>query len=310
MSRNRRAEAREQKALAEAIAAVLDDTLDDLRAEKDPRKAVIAAYARLERVLAAHGHARSPAEAPGEYLNRILPSLAVEPGSVQRLTDLFTRAKFSTHEVDAGMKEDAIDALSTARDELRAAEERRREEQRARARDGGRAAVRGDLYGAARILAVPTLVLATIVAFVPGRVDLAVRFYALVLCAVVLGYAVEGAASCVSPGDLAPRGEGRGATGRRPPSSLARLENEAALGVAGAFDLHHRLRPRLRSISAGLLAIRGRTSLDGDPETARSVLGETTWEVVRRDRPPPQDRLARGLPISDLRSVVESLERV
>lgn len=130
VTRSRRREAREQKALAEAIAAVLDDTLDDLRAEKDPRKAVIAAYARLERVLAAHGHGRSPAEAPGEYLNRILPSLAVEPGSVQRLTDLFTRAKFSIHEVDAGMKEDAIDALSTVRDELRAAEERRREEQR------------------------------------------------------------------------------------------------------------------------------------------------------------------------------------
>jgi Domain of unknown function (DUF4129) len=132
ISRNRRTEAREKKEVAEALAAAIDDTLDDLRAEKDPRKAVIAAYARLERVLAAHSFARHPSEAPGEYLNRILPGLSVERGSVRRLTDLFTRAKFSTHEVDEGMKDDAIDALSTVRDELRAAAERRREERRAR----------------------------------------------------------------------------------------------------------------------------------------------------------------------------------
>ena len=33
--------------------SLLDDALDDLRAEADPRRAIIAAYARLERVLAA-----------------------------------------------------------------------------------------------------------------------------------------------------------------------------------------------------------------------------------------------------------------
>ena len=41
--------------LAEQLADVLDETLDDLRAEADPRRAIIAAYARLERVLAANG---------------------------------------------------------------------------------------------------------------------------------------------------------------------------------------------------------------------------------------------------------------
>jgi ABC-type multidrug transport system fused ATPase/permease subunit len=130
-TRRRRAEARQQKTLAEELAAAIDDSLDDLRAEPDPRKAVIAAYARLERVLAAHGFARNPSEAPGEYLSRLLPRLSVERGSVRRLTDLFTQAKFSTHDVDERMKDEAIDALSTVRDELRAAAERRREEQRA-----------------------------------------------------------------------------------------------------------------------------------------------------------------------------------
>jgi hypothetical protein len=87
------------------------------------------------------------------------------------------------------------------------------------------------------------------------------------------------------------------------------LEDEAALGVAGAFDLHHRLRPRLRPLAIGLLSSRQRISLDGDPEAARAALGPKTWDLVRHDRPPPEDRLARGIPISELRSVVETLER-
>jgi hypothetical protein len=128
LSARRRKGASGDEVIAEALATVLDETLDDLRAERDPRRAVIAAYARLERALAAHGLARRPAETAEEYLQRILPRLDVEPRSVRRLTDLFARAKFSPHMVDVGMKEEAIDALSTVRDELQAAEARRLEE--------------------------------------------------------------------------------------------------------------------------------------------------------------------------------------
>ena len=112
--------------LLEALEDVLAESLDDLRAERDPRKAVVAAYARLERTLAAYGVPRAPAEAPAEYLARILTELEVSQDSAGRLTALFERAKFSQHEVDAGMKEEAIDALETARREL--AEAREREE--------------------------------------------------------------------------------------------------------------------------------------------------------------------------------------
>jgi hypothetical protein len=121
LARRRRYRSAQEETVALALAEVLDDTLDDLRAEIDPRKAVIAAYARLERTLAAHGSARKAAETPEEYLARILPRLAIERRSIRRLTDLFTRAKFSQHDVDAGMKEVAIDALAQVRDELRAA---------------------------------------------------------------------------------------------------------------------------------------------------------------------------------------------
>jgi uncharacterized protein DUF4129 len=115
--------------MAAALAAVLDDTLDDLRAEKDPRKAIIAAYARLERTFAAHGLPRRLHETPEEYLARVGSEVELGQRSLRRLTDLFTRAKFSPHDVDAGMKDEAIDALSTVRDELKAAADRRLEEQ-------------------------------------------------------------------------------------------------------------------------------------------------------------------------------------
>ncbi|HJR94653.1 MAG TPA: DUF4129 domain-containing protein [Gaiellaceae bacterium] len=105
--------------LAEQLAVVLDDTLDDLRAEADPRRAIIAAYARLERVLAANGIPRRASETSDEYLARVLSSLELGSGAVERLTALFERAKFSQHDVDTTMKEEAIGALEQARDELR-----------------------------------------------------------------------------------------------------------------------------------------------------------------------------------------------
>jgi uncharacterized membrane protein len=114
----RRARGELHSELAAAVALAVDESLDDLRAEPDPRRAVIAAYARLERVLAAHGLPRRPAEAPVEYLGRMLAELSVSDRAARALTELFERAKFSQHAVGAEMKDEAIDALQTVRDDL------------------------------------------------------------------------------------------------------------------------------------------------------------------------------------------------
>jgi hypothetical protein len=104
--------------LAAALDEVLADSLDDLRSEPDPRRAVIRAYARMERTFGAYGVPRDEAEAPLEYMARALDHLSVSVSSVRRLTQLFSRAKFSPHEVDAAMKDEAIDALVGLRAEL------------------------------------------------------------------------------------------------------------------------------------------------------------------------------------------------
>jgi hypothetical protein len=121
MSRRRVHVAARPDDLAEQLALALDDALDDLRAEADPRRAIVAAYARMERVLAASGVARHASETADEYLGRLLRVIAPDSEAVARLTGLFTQAKFSHHDIDATMKEDAIDALEQVRDELRPA---------------------------------------------------------------------------------------------------------------------------------------------------------------------------------------------
>ena len=79
----------------EDVALALDESLDDLRREPDLRRAIIAAYARMERALAAAGIPRRPSEAPLEFLARALQGLDASADGVTRLTDLFEWAKFS-----------------------------------------------------------------------------------------------------------------------------------------------------------------------------------------------------------------------
>jgi hypothetical protein len=111
----------DEPTVADELAATLSDAIDDLEAEPDPRVAVIAAYARMERVLGRSGTRRAPSETALEYLQRVLLELTTRGDAVARLTVLFERAKFSRHEIDPGMKRDAIAALRAIRDDLQAA---------------------------------------------------------------------------------------------------------------------------------------------------------------------------------------------
>jgi hypothetical protein len=122
--RRRSARTGDETSLAEDLAGALEDTLDDLRAEPDPRRAVVAAFARLERTLGAVGIPRARAETADEYVARVLERLDVPEEAVGQLITLFDRAKFSQHAIDEGMKKDAIEALERVRDELRLAARR------------------------------------------------------------------------------------------------------------------------------------------------------------------------------------------
>lgn len=89
--------------------------LDALRREPDPRRAIIAAYAAMERSLSRVGLGRHPWEAPIEYLRRVLAEALGGGEDVQTMTHLFEVAKFSHHPVDESMRSGAIGALERIR---------------------------------------------------------------------------------------------------------------------------------------------------------------------------------------------------
>ncbi|HEX7527316.1 MAG TPA: DUF4129 domain-containing protein [Gaiellaceae bacterium] len=104
--------------VSEELAASISWAIDDLEAEPDARRAVIAAYARMEAVLGRNGFERAPSETAIEYLRRILLGLTTRGAAVTQLTALFERAKFSRDEIDGSMKQEAIAALREIRDDL------------------------------------------------------------------------------------------------------------------------------------------------------------------------------------------------
>ena len=79
---------------------------------------------------------------------------------------------------------------------------------------------------------------------------------------------------------------------------------------AAAFDVHYRLRPTVTELAAELLSAGRGIDLERQPERARAVLGDDTWEIVRPDRPQPAERHGEGIAEETLERVVTALERV
>jgi hypothetical protein len=155
-----------------------------------------------------------------------------------------------------------------------------------------------------------TLVLLPVLAVLPGRAEVVVRVYVLLLAAFALAQLLVRLQGSLperkpSPVDAALRP--RQQRPQRVPE-LEKLEREVTLGLSTSFDLHFRLRPTLRRIASELLRARRGIDLDTQPQAARRALGDETWELVRPDREPPADRFARGIELATLRNVVVSLE--
>ena len=155
-----------------------------------------------------------------------------------------------------------------------------------------------------------TVVLIVTLAVLPGRAEVVVRIYVLLLAAFVLAHLLSRLRTSLPERTTSPVDA---ALDRRPRSALRvpeleRIEREVTLGQSTSFDLHFRLRPTLRRIAYELLRARRGIDLDANPEAARRALGDETWDLVRVDREPPHDRFAKGIDLESLRHVVVSLE--
>lgn len=102
----------------DAAAEILDEGLGGLLAEREPRRAVIAAYVAMERAMARQGKPRRAHEAPTEYLARVLGVAPSRAADLDQLVGLYELARFSEHAVTASMRDAAIDAVRGLRAEL------------------------------------------------------------------------------------------------------------------------------------------------------------------------------------------------
>ena len=243
-----------EAALAARLARIFDETLEDLRAEQDPRRAVIAAYSRMESILGNYGMERRPSEAPHEYVSRVLEQVVASGSAVRRLTRLYEQR-----------------AVQRARDRPGhegGGDRRRRGGARRAAGDGGRGAGGGAAVKfSARVAAVAIAIVALVVVFtaVPGQRALAIQIYAFGLCGLVLLWLLGRTGAWRLKHSAFDDARTPRAQANEPLPELARVEREVTLGVATAFDLHYRLRPRIREVAASRLADRRGIDLERRP---------------------------------------------
>lgn len=106
------------------LAVAVEESLEDLRAEPDARRAIIRCYSRFERAAADSGLARKPWLTPMEFMREALPRLPIPRGTLPTLTRLFELARFSHRALGPGERDralDALDAIKAALGEERAA---------------------------------------------------------------------------------------------------------------------------------------------------------------------------------------------
>lgn len=105
---------------AAPLEALVEESLEALRSEADPRRAIVRCYARFERAAADAGLERKPWFTPMEFMRETLVRLPVPRAAVPTLTGLFELARFSHHALGPRERDRALDALHEIRTAMEA----------------------------------------------------------------------------------------------------------------------------------------------------------------------------------------------
>jgi len=108
------------------LLGAVEESVEDLRAEPDARRAIMRCYARFERAAAASGLERRPWHTPMEFMREALRHLPAPRGAVRALTGLFELARFSDRALGPAERDRALAAL----DDIKTAIEKTAIEQR------------------------------------------------------------------------------------------------------------------------------------------------------------------------------------
>jgi hypothetical protein len=165
------------------------------------------------------------------------------------------------------------------------------------------------IWGFGAVVATGALLIAR--AQAPGRHELELDLYILALGILALLVAVAWLHEVAAPEGRSELEQALDREFPEPPSipELDRLERAVYVGAARAFDLHYRLRPVLREITATRLERRG-LRLDSKSKAVRELLGDELWELTRPGREPPANRHGPGPGLGHLRGMVARLEEL
>ncbi len=111
LARRQRAREERRADVPDAVARVghgLRRSLEDLESERDARRAVKRAYARMEESLGTIELSRARDETPTEFTARVLRVLGASAAAASDLTGLFEIARFSDHPMDEDDRRRAI----------------------------------------------------------------------------------------------------------------------------------------------------------------------------------------------------------
>ena len=109
----------EEPRTAEDLVAALDAGLEELSdADRDPRRAVIACWVRLEQAAAAAGTPRHAGDSPTDLVGRLLREQRVDASVLAALLEVYRQARYATHTVDDQMRSQARTALQRLRADL------------------------------------------------------------------------------------------------------------------------------------------------------------------------------------------------
>jgi Domain of unknown function (DUF4129) len=109
----------DQPRTADELVAALDAGLEELSdADRDPRRAVIACWVRLEQAAAAAGTPRHPGDTPTDLVGRLLAEQQVDSRVLAALLEVYRQARYATRTVDDQMRRQAVDALQRLRADL------------------------------------------------------------------------------------------------------------------------------------------------------------------------------------------------
>jgi hypothetical protein len=110
------AEGEDRGALRPAVQA----SIAALESERDPRTAILRAYARMEQGFRAVEVIRARDETASEFLGRTMRQLPVSADAATELTERFEEARFSTHRLTEADREQALASLQRVERELAA----------------------------------------------------------------------------------------------------------------------------------------------------------------------------------------------